>query len=77
MSALSVVLALVPAFVLVLALVRGRYPGERALSRWRMRRRRVAATPPRPPSPSRTTRRRSGELLASALAGRGPPPAPA
>lgn len=76
MSALSLLFALLPAIALVVALLQGAYPGERVLERLRAVRRR-----PRQPSvraPRRRwaprVRRRSGELLASALAGRGPPP---
>jgi hypothetical protein len=77
MNVASLLLALLPALALVLSLVRGHYPGERALSRWRSRRRRRAAAPPRPSPPSWTAWRRSGELLANALASRGPPTSPA
>ncbi|HEX2129035.1 MAG TPA: hypothetical protein VHF58_07440 [Solirubrobacterales bacterium] len=73
-AALSMLIALLPALLLLLALVGGRYPGERVLERLRARRpapsRGRAAPAPRW---TRRARRRSGELLARALAGRGPP----
>jgi hypothetical protein len=66
-------LFLAPAFVLALALLAGRYPGERLLTRLVPRRRRA----PRPlagarPAPAPVPPR-GGLLLACALAKRGPP----
>ena len=74
MSALSLFYALLPALFLLLALVCGRYPGERVLARLRERYRR-GLRPTRFPQPrwAPRARRRSGELLATALASRGPP----
>ena len=74
MSWLSLFFALLPTFFLVLALLHGRYPGERVLARLRERR----ARRPRPACSKRPrwaprARRRSGELLATALGSRGPP----
>jgi hypothetical protein len=68
---------LAPALLILLPLVGGRYPGERALARAAARRARPAAR--RPPSATRPRRRRSallprgGLLVGSALAGRAPP----
>lgn len=78
MSLTSWLIALAPFAALILTLLGGRYPGERVLERLRRRRypRRTLARIPRPRWEPRT-RRRSGELLATALASRGPPvPAP-
>ncbi len=72
----AVVLQFAPALVLLLVLVRGRYPGERSLAELR---RRVAARPPlgrraaqrwprRPPA-----RHRRGLWLATAFSARPPP----
>jgi len=68
-----------PAFVLLLPLLLGRYPGERLLTAFRPGTRRRAprglAAPRRLPTPCRA---RGGLLIAWALAKRGPPtPAPA
>jgi hypothetical protein len=79
MSLVSFLLGLAPALVLLLALAGGRYPGERILAR--VRERRAPGWAPvrgRCPRPCpRGARRRAGELLASSLAGRSPPGAPA
>jgi hypothetical protein len=78
MSLVSFLLGLAPALVLLLALAGGRYPGERALSRLRNRPVPRPAAAPAPARPRRRSpRRRSGELLAEALAGRAPPSIPA
>jgi uncharacterized protein len=73
----TAVLYLLPALLLLLPLLCGRYPGERLL-------RAISARPRQLPGPPRAPRRRScfpaplprgGALLASALAGRAPPAA--
>ena len=70
-------LYLAPALLLAVLFVAGRYPGERVLKLWcpepRARRRPIGpqARPRRPASFAL----RGGLLLASGLAGRGPPPA--
>jgi hypothetical protein len=74
----EILIALAPAFLLVAALLMGRFPGERAIERLAVaatrptRRRAPAATP----SPRRTPRVlvRASELLARNLAVRPPPP---
>lgn len=77
-AALSMLIGLLPALFLLAALAAGRYPGERVLERLRARRSWPSRAPAGPvPRWARRARRRSGELLATALAGRGPPPAPA
>ncbi len=66
---------LAPAFMLLVLLARGRYPGERALLA--VARRAHARVPLEPmPAPTRVAASipRGGGLLASALAGRAPPP---
>jgi hypothetical protein len=75
----SILLGLLPALVLAAALIAGRYPGERILSRLRPRGHRRPAGGRRPCAASfvRSVSRRSGELLSRALAGRPPPPCPA
>jgi hypothetical protein len=66
---------LAPLLVLLLALLLGRYPGERALRRRlerpRPRRAHVQSGPRR--SPARSCLPRGGALLAAGLAGRAPP----
>jgi hypothetical protein len=74
MSQLAI--ALLPLLGLVLALVAGRYPGERVLAGWRSRRSRAwpSNVGGAPTPPCEAYRRLCGGLLiASALAGRGPP----
>lgn len=73
----AVLLQFAPAFVLLLVLVRGRYPGERSLDELR---RRVAARPPvaRRRAAQRWPRRpralhRRGLWLATAFSARPPP----
>ncbi len=73
-----------PALVLLLPLVLGCYPGERLLLDLAARRRAPAGRAPRPralvAAPRRPALRilpRGGLLLADAIAGRGPPRAPA
>lgn len=82
MTAASILLGLVPALLLVAALIAGRYPGERVLDRLRPRRRPrgLRARPVARPLAAGFTRhlnRRRGELLSCSLAGRAPPPASA
>ena len=78
MSALSFAVAIIPFAALAVALVRGRYPGEQALSRLRAR-------PPRRPSPAgavlcppRVPRgpKRRRPSISESLAGRAPPSLP-
>ena len=76
MNFTSLLIALLPALLLVGALLQGRYPGERVLERLRRiaggrRRGHTAGRLPR--GAPRRARRRSGQLLAESLAGRGPP----
>ena len=69
---------LAPALLILLPLLGGRYPGDEALVRVATRRSRPAnrrppaATPPRP-RPASALLPRGGRLVATALAGRGPP----
>jgi hypothetical protein len=73
---MTALLYALPAFALLVALLLGRYPGERLIAvaaRARRRPRRAArATTRRAPLDSTPTPR-GGELLARALAGRAPP----
>jgi hypothetical protein len=77
--ALEIVIALVPALLLLGALVAGRYPGERTIAslaakvRQRTPRRAPVSIDPIPRAPRALLR--AGELLARSLATR-PPPAP-
>lgn len=79
MTLASILLGLLPALLLAAALIAGRYPGERILSRLRPPRLRRPAGGRRPRAASfvRSVSRRRGELLSRALAGRAPPPRPA
>ena len=79
MTAISLLLGLLPALLLFAALVVGRYPGERVLARLRLQTRPRAVTDPRPRAAHfvRAVHRRLGELLSGALAGRAPPALPA
>jgi hypothetical protein len=79
MTAVSILLGLLPLLLLVAALIAGRYPGERLLERMRPPRRRPVAGGPRPHAARfvRSRSRRLGELLSRSLAGRAPPPVPA
>ena len=77
MSLLSLALGLLPTALLMVVLVRGVYPGEAAIQRLRAR----PARPKRVGSETlparfqpRRARRRWGQLISEALAGRGPPP---
>ena len=66
-----------PAALLLLALVCGRYPGERLIARLTRalhRRRRPTSSRSAPPGPARK-HAGGGRLLALRLAGRGPPAA--
>jgi hypothetical protein len=68
---------LAPALLILLPLLSGRYPGDEALVRVGGRRTRPLRRPP-PAPPSRRRRAgallpRGGGLVASSLAGRGPP----
>lgn len=68
---------LAPALLILLPLLSGRYPGDEALVRVAARRSRPARRPPEAP-PFRRRRAgvllpRGGRLVASSLAGRGPP----
>jgi hypothetical protein len=68
---------LAPALLILLPLVSGRYPGDEALVRVASRRSRPARRPPQT-QPLRRRRTgallpRGGRLVASSLAGRGPP----
>jgi hypothetical protein len=72
----EVLIALVPALLLVAALVAGRYPGERAIAKLAAqrnpaRRRAPAAIDPAPRAPRALLR--AGELIARSLATRPPP----
>jgi hypothetical protein len=75
--AVEILLALVPALLLLAALFMGRYPGERAIARLAARGR--TARPRRAPRAIGAARRapgvrlRPGELLARSLATRPPP----
>jgi hypothetical protein len=69
------VLMLLPALLLALVLLAGRYPGERLIERWRRarpsaRQALVAVLAPGRRSPQLV---RGGRLIAAALAGRAPP----
>lgn len=68
-------LFLSPAVVLAVVLFAGRYPGERAIERWRDARtrpvRRLAT--PLPPRPRLFASPGGGRLIAVSLAGRAPP----
>ena len=79
MTLVSIMLGLLPALLLAAALIAGRYPGERILSRLRPRgyRRPVGGRRPGAASFVRSVSRRRGELISRALAGRAPPPRPA
>jgi hypothetical protein len=79
MTAVSILLGLLPLLLLVAALIAGRYPGERLIERMRPPRRRPVAAEPPPLALGfvRLRCRRLGELLSRSLAGRAPPPAPA
>jgi hypothetical protein len=78
-TAVSILLGLLPLLLLVAALVAGRYPGEQLIERMRPLRRRPVAAAPRPLAARfvRSRSRRLGELLSRSLAGRAPPRAPA
>jgi fatty acid desaturase len=69
------VLMLLPALLLTLVLVAGRYPGERLLERWRRARPRVRRALATVLAPGRRPPQlvRGGRLIAAALAGRAPP----
>ncbi len=74
----GLLIALAPLALLLAALARGRYPGERKLDRVRRlcaAARRLCDRQPtlRAPSAPRSLRREGGELLAWRLAGRAPP----
>jgi hypothetical protein len=67
-----------PALLILLPLLGGRYPGDEALARVTRRRARPVRRPPRAALPLRRHRPsallpRGGRLVATALAGRGPP----
>jgi hypothetical protein len=71
---------LAPALLILLPLLSGRYPGDEALVRVAGRRSRPARRPPQAP-PLRRRRAgalltRGGRLVATSLAGRGPPSLP-
>ena len=66
-------LFLAPAFVLLLPLLAGRYPGERALTSWRAPARRPVAIRFAPPRPRTRLVPRGGLLVGCSLAGRAPP----
>jgi hypothetical protein len=68
-------LTLLPALLLVAALLAGRYPGEQLIERWRRDRPRIRPAVARVRIPSRPSRERpqGGRLIARALAGRAPP----
>ena len=74
----DLLISLIPAFALVLALLLGRYPGERTIARLAESVARLTARP-KAPRAIATHRRvvfaelRSGELLARSLATRPPP----
>jgi hypothetical protein len=71
------VLMMAPALALVVLMLARPYLGERAISRLRARGARgsVVAACARRQLPSRRTAARGGRLIATALAGRAPPPA--
>jgi hypothetical protein len=80
MTVVGVLLAALPTLLLAAALILGRYPGEEAIARLRARLprpKRSATAKLGSTAVTRTERRRSGELLSRALAGRAPPAAPA
>jgi hypothetical protein len=66
-------LFLAPAFVLLVPLLAGRYPGERALSARAMPVRRTVAFDLRLPLPRARLAPRGGLLVGCSLAGRAPP----
>ncbi|MEA2267460.1 MAG: hypothetical protein QOD55_1027 [Solirubrobacteraceae bacterium] len=66
-------LFLAPAFVLLLPLLAGRYPGERALAPLLGRARRCVANALRLPRPRPRIAPRGGLLVGCSLAGRAPP----
>jgi hypothetical protein len=66
-------LFLAPAFVLLLPLLAGRYPGERALTGWRAPSRRAVAIRLALPRPRTRLVPRGGLLVGCSLAGRAPP----
>jgi hypothetical protein len=71
---------LAPALLILLPLLSGRYPGDEALVRVAGRRSRPARLLPPPSLPRRRAGvllPRGGRLVATALAGRGPPRLPA
>jgi hypothetical protein len=69
------VLMWLPALLLALVLLAGRYPGERLIERWRLAPPRVRHAPAARLAPRRRWPQlvRGGRLIAAALAGRAPP----
>src|SRR5580658_3368380 len=68
-------LMMLPALLLAVALLAGRYPGERLIARWGRARPRARQATARVPMPSHASLQtlRGGRLIAASLAGRAPP----